>query len=97
LFPQAESPSAESPSAESLGGATCLVLIQYKPLAEALGVDSLELLELADKVRSEVEKVARRPETRKFLHRAKEIASPNDWGALLDLLEKRQRERSEKS
>ena len=63
-------------------------------LAEALQADPLELLQLADKVPPEVEGFASSPTARRFLQRARELASPDDWDALLDLLEKRQKDRA---
>ena len=65
-----------------------------RSLADVLGTDALELLQLADKVPPEVEHFARDAKARKFLHRAQEIASPEDWDALLGLLERRHRGRS---
>jgi transcriptional regulator with XRE-family HTH domain len=64
-----------------------------RSLADALGTDALELLQLANKVPPEVEYFARDAKARKFLHRAQEIASPEDWDALLGLLERRHRGR----
>ena len=63
-----------------------------RALAAALDADSLELLELADKVPPELGSLARNAHARRFLQRA-QVASPADWNALLDLLEKRQAER----
>ncbi len=65
-----------------------------RALAEALGADSLELLELADKVPPEMERFAGNAHARRFLQRAQEIASPDDWDALLKMLEERQQTRS---
>ena len=65
-----------------------------RSLAEALGADALELLQLADKVPPEMESFAGDAKARRFLQRAQEVASPGDWDALLDLLEERQRERN---
>ncbi len=62
-------------------------------LAEALGVDSLELLRAADKVPPEMAELTAHPAARKFIERAREVASPEDWDALLDLLERRRAER----
>ena len=58
-------------------------------LAVALRVDSLELLRAADKVPPEMADLTAHPAARKFIERAREVASPEDWGALLDLLERR--------
>jgi hypothetical protein len=55
------------------------------------------LLELANKVPPEVEEWAGDKKARKFFRRAKEIASPDDWDALLDLLEQRQHERTQRT
>ncbi|MGH7576992.1 MAG: helix-turn-helix domain-containing protein [Longimicrobiales bacterium] len=65
-----------------------------RALADALGADPLELLELADKVPPEMERFAGNARARRFLQRAREIASPDDWDALLKLLEERQNSRS---
>ena len=65
-----------------------------RSLADVLGTDALELLQLADKVPPEVEHFARDAKARRFLQRAQEIASPEDWDALLGLLERRHRGRS---
>ena len=62
-------------------------------LADALGADPLELLHLANKVPPEVEGFARSAKARQFFQRAREIASPDDWDALLKVLERRQQER----
>jgi transcriptional regulator with XRE-family HTH domain len=64
-----------------------------RALAAALGEDSLDLLQLAGKVPPELEGLTEDAKARRFFHRAQEIASPEDWDALLELLERRQRER----
>lgn len=64
-----------------------------RAIAEALDTDTLELLRLADKVPPEVKRIAKSASARRFLQRAQEVASPDDWDALLELLEKRQKER----
>jgi len=64
-------------------------------LARVLQADSLELLRLADKVPPELQGVSEDAKARRFFNRAQEIASPDDWDALLDLLEKRQHDRKE--
>lgn len=63
-------------------------------LARALSIDAVELLQLANKLPPELATLAGSIKARRFFHRAGEIASPNDWDALLDLLEKRQSARS---
>lgn len=65
-----------------------------RALAEALEADPLELLKLADKVPPEMERFASNAHARRFLQRAQEIASPDDWDALLKVLEERQKHRS---
>ena len=65
-----------------------------RSLAEALETDALELLRLADKVPPEVERFAGDAKARRFLRRAQEVASSDDWDALLNLLEKRQEDRT---
>jgi len=67
-----------------------------RDLAQALQIDALELLQLANKLPPELETLAGDPKARRFFQRATEIASPKDWDALLDLLEHRQSERSGK-
>jgi len=64
-----------------------------RSIAEALGADSLELLDIAQKVPPELAQIAADAKARRFLNRAQEVASPEDWDALLDLLEKRQSNR----
>lgn len=64
-----------------------------RAIAEALNTDALEFLRLADKVPPEVKRIAKTASARRFLQRAQEVASPDDWDALLNLLEKRQKER----
>ena|SRR5213080_4936189 len=67
-----------------------------RAIAAALGVDALELLRLADKVPPELERLTENAQARRFLERAQQIASPDDWNALLDLLERRQQKRERK-
>jgi len=67
-----------------------------RSLADALRADALELLHIADKVPPEVEHFATDAKARKFLHRAQEIASPEDWDALLGLLERRHKGRGKR-
>lgn len=64
-----------------------------RALATALDCDPLELLRLADKLPPELESMSGTVQARRFLERAREIARPEDWDALLDLLERRQRQR----
>lgn len=64
-----------------------------RALASALSVDALELLQLAQKVPPEIGTLAGNANARRFFQRAQEVASPEDWDVLLDLLEKRQEER----
>jgi transcriptional regulator with XRE-family HTH domain len=74
-----------SPSADTL-----------RTLAAVLDAEPLELLELADKVPPEVESLASSASARRFMRRAQEIASPDDWDALLSELEKRVEGRPQK-
>lgn len=67
-----------------------------RSLAEVLGADALELLQLADKVPPEMEGFAGDARARRFLQRAQEVASPADWDALLELLEERQKDRTQR-
>jgi transcriptional regulator with XRE-family HTH domain len=64
-----------------------------RALADVLEADSLELLQLADKVPPEISRFATNAKARRFLQRAQEVASPDDWDAMLKLLEKRQKAR----
>jgi transcriptional regulator with XRE-family HTH domain len=66
-----------------------------RTLAGVLGVDPLELLRLADKVPPELQGLTEDARARRFFSRAQEIASPDDWDALLDFLERRQQERQD--
>ncbi len=59
-----------------------------RALASALDADPIELLRMADKLAPELGSVIA-PAARRFLRRATEVASPEDWEALLNLLEKR--------
>jgi transcriptional regulator with XRE-family HTH domain len=67
-----------------------------RDLAQALEVDAMELLQLANKLPPELVKLAGNEKARRFFQRAQEIASPKDWDALLDLLESRQSARRTK-
>jgi transcriptional regulator with XRE-family HTH domain len=66
-----------------------------RTLAQTLEADPLELLTLADKMPPELQGVGGDARARRFFNRAQEIASPDDWDALLSLLEKRQQVRKE--
>jgi transcriptional regulator with XRE-family HTH domain len=65
-----------------------------RDLAQALEVDAMELLQLANKLPPELAKLAGNANARRFFQRAQQVASPKDWDALLDLLESRQSARS---
>jgi|ERR1017187_5003369 transcriptional regulator with XRE-family HTH domain len=66
-----------------------------RTLARALGVDPLDLLKLANKLPAELEALNSHAQARRFFERAQTIAaSPDDWDALLDLLEQRKASRS---
>lgn len=74
--------------------------LQYTPgtdtirkLAELLGADPLEFLSLADKLPPELNGMSNVPAARRFMERAQTVASPQDWEALLDVLEKRHAQR----
>src|SRR5436190_1470702 len=54
-----------------------------RDLAEVLGVDAIELLQLANKLPPELATLAGNEKARRFFQRAREIASPKDWDALL--------------
>jgi HTH-type transcriptional regulator, competence development regulator len=80
----------ENGKAGYLPGAETIRLI-----AEALEADPLELLQLANKVPPEVQGLASNAKARRFFQRAQEVARPDDWDVLLDLLENRQKEREQ--
>ena len=65
-----------------------------RELAQALDVDAIDLLKLADKLPPELHSIAGSAKARRFFQRAQEVASPKDWDVLLDLLESRQSARS---
>ena len=65
-----------------------------RDLAHALEADAIGLLELANKLPPELATFTGNAKARRFFDRAREIASPKDWDALLDLLESRQSTRS---
>lgn len=74
--------------------------LQYMPatdtirkLAELLAANPLELLSLADKLPPELNQISDVPAARRFMERAQSVASPQDWEALLDVLEKRHADR----
>jgi transcriptional regulator with XRE-family HTH domain len=76
--------------------------LQYMPaadtirkLAELLGANPLELLSLADKLPPELNQISDVPAARRFMERAQRVASPQDWEALLDVLERRHAERED--
>lgn len=60
-----------------------------RELAEALDVDAIDLLKLADRLPPELHSIAKSAKARRFFQRAQEVASPKDWDALLDFLEQR--------
>jgi len=66
-----------------------------RKMAEALDTDALDLLQLADKAPPELQAVAGNASARRFLQRASEVASPDDWDAFLTILEERQQKRDE--
>jgi HTH-type transcriptional regulator, competence development regulator len=66
-----------------------------RQLADALDVDSIELLTLADKLPKELEALKDNKPARRFFDRAAKVASPGDWEAFLDLLEERQANRGD--
>jgi HTH-type transcriptional regulator, competence development regulator len=61
-----------------------------RALARILKVDSMEFLNLANKLPKELEPLNANVHARRFFDRASQVASPADWEALLNLLEKRQ-------
>jgi HTH-type transcriptional regulator, competence development regulator len=64
-------------------------------IAKALGAEPMELLTLANKLPAELESLNSHVQARRFFARAQEIASPDDWDALLNLLEQRRTSRTE--
>jgi HTH-type transcriptional regulator, competence development regulator len=67
-----------------------------RDLAQALEVEPMQLLQLANKLPPELAQLAGNDKARRFFQRAQEVASPKDWDALLDLLESRQSARQTK-
>jgi transcriptional regulator with XRE-family HTH domain len=66
-----------------------------RAIARAIGVDPMELLTLANKLPVELEQLNSHVQARRFFARAQKIASPDDWDALLNLLEQRRASRGE--
>lgn len=65
-------------------------------LAEALGVDELELMELANKVPPAMAALTRSPEALRFLRRATaEIQDPDGWNELAAFLDRRAQRQTE--
>ena len=64
-----------------------------RKLAELLDANPLELLSLADKLPPELDQISNVPAARRFMERAQRVASPQDWEALLEVLERRHAER----
>jgi transcriptional regulator with XRE-family HTH domain len=64
-----------------------------RSIARALGTDPMDLLTLANKLPAELESLNSHVQARRFFARAQQIAAPNDWDVLLDLLEKRSAKR----
>jgi transcriptional regulator with XRE-family HTH domain len=65
-----------------------------RSLADALGADPIELLGLANKLPPELDQVSVVPAARRFMARAQHVASPEDWEALLTVLETRHAQRA---
>ncbi|HEX4793110.1 MAG TPA: helix-turn-helix transcriptional regulator [Humisphaera sp.] len=59
-----------------------------RAIASALDADPIELLKIADKLPPELDSVTM-PAARRFIQRATQVASPEDWEAMLHLLERR--------
>jgi transcriptional regulator with XRE-family HTH domain len=68
-------------------------VVTIRELARVLKVDAIEFLTLANKLPRELEPLRANQEARRFFDRAAKVASPDDWEALLDLLEERQTKR----
>lgn len=66
-----------------------------RTLARAMGADPMELLTLANKLPEELEQLNSHVQARRFFERAQKIASPDDWDALLSLLEERRASRGD--
>jgi HTH-type transcriptional regulator, competence development regulator len=60
-----------------------------RAIASALDANPIELLRMADKLPPELNSMNAGPAARRFMERATQVASPDDWEALLNLLEKR--------
>jgi len=67
-----------------------------RELARILNVDALEFLTLANKLPKELEPMNANIQARRFFDRASQVASPEDWEALLNLLEVRQTRKRKK-
>ncbi len=59
-----------------------------RDLAQTLRVDSIEFLTLAKKLPKELEPLNANVQARRFFDRATQVASPDDWEAMLNLLER---------
>lgn len=67
-----------------------------RSLASALNVDVVDLLQTANKLPEELRSISKSVQARRFFARASEIASPDDWRVMLDLLEEREAQRRTK-
>lgn len=63
---------------------------KIRNLAQVLGVDELELLNLANKVPPELEPMANNASARAFLRRAQTLSTKEDWDDLLRYLDRQQ-------
>jgi transcriptional regulator with XRE-family HTH domain len=63
---------------------------KIRNLAQVLGVDGLELLNLANKVPPELEPIANNASARAFLRRAQTLSTKEDWDDLLRYLDRQQ-------
>jgi HTH-type transcriptional regulator, competence development regulator len=68
-----------------------------RELARILKVDPIEFLTLADKLPKELEPLTRNVHARRFFDRAAQVASPDDWEALLQVLESRHMKKAGKA
>lgn len=63
---------------------------KIRNLAQVLGVDELELLNLANKVPPELKPIANNASARAFLRRAQTLSTKEDWDDLLRYLDRQQ-------
>jgi transcriptional regulator with XRE-family HTH domain len=68
-----------------------------KKLALQLEADELELLRLAGKLPGDVDKIAHKEQGLRFLRRAADLKSPEQWEELMSFLEKQEKKAQRRS